>query len=85
MFVYEAVTGHHMLQRNGWVACYRHDCRAGSIRAYGMVVNGLSLMADRPIAISISGPTPQFGSIGKRSCIEGVVREEPPAAADNGR
>jgi len=40
MFVYEAVTGHHMLQRNGWVACYRHDCRAGSIRAYGMSSTG---------------------------------------------
>ena len=50
MFVYEAVTGHHMLQRNGWVACYRHDCRAGSIRAYGMVINGLSTM---PVARSL--------------------------------
>jgi hypothetical protein len=58
---------------------------AGSIRVHGMVVNGLSLMADRPIAIPIAGPIPQFGSIGKRSCIEGVVREEPTAAADNGR
>jgi hypothetical protein len=58
---------------------------AGSIRAYGMVVNGLSLMADRPVTISISGPTRQFGSIGKQSCIEGVVRKAPPAAADNHR
>ena len=73
-----------MLQRNGWAACYRHSCRAGSNHACGMVVSGLSTMAD-PIAISISGPTRQFGSIGKRSCIEGVVREAPLAAADNHR